>query len=170
MFLDPHVKRCSVGSKVWGCWSPSGEEGSVHSLRGAVIVWGGQELRAAVLKFPLGFTFTKISTLPHLLLLLKAQLLFRLVVTSFVSSQRAEDKLVDHAEDEVGPEHMEALQHQQHCIEEVVPKEGRVVQRRVHPGTVDQPKRENDESRPYEHSGKQNKETLAGSLPFGVVK
>lgn len=52
----------------------------------------------------------------------------------------ASHKLPDHAENEVSPEYVQKLEHQQHCVEEVVSKESRVLQDRVDPSTVDEPK------------------------------
>lgn len=52
---------------------------------------------------------------------------------------RATHKFSDHAENEVSPEYVQTEKDQQHHIEEVVAKEGRVVLNRVDPGTVDEP-------------------------------
>lgn len=52
----------------------------------------------------------------------------------------ASHKFFDHAENEVSPEYVQKLEHQQHYVEEVVSKESRVLQYRVDPSTVDEPK------------------------------
>lgn len=57
----------------------------------------------------------------------------------FEQTYRASDKFPDHAENEVCPEYVQTEKDQQHHIEEVVAKEGRVVLNRVDPGTVDNP-------------------------------
>lgn len=51
----------------------------------------------------------------------------------------AEHELLDHAEDEVGPEDVQAEEDHQHQVEEVVAKEGWVVVDGVNPRAVDQP-------------------------------
>lgn len=57
----------------------------------------------------------------------------------FEQTYRASDSFSDHAENEVCPEYVQTEKDQQHHIEEVVAKEGRVVMNRVDPGTVDEP-------------------------------
>lgn len=52
----------------------------------------------------------------------------------------ASHKFLDHAENEVSPKYVQTLEHQQHYVEEIVSKESRVLQNRVDPSTVDEPK------------------------------
>lgn len=49
-------------------------------------------------------------------------------------------ELVGHAQDEVGPEDMQHLQHGHHEVKEVVAKEGGVELQRVHQRAVQDPK------------------------------
>lgn len=51
----------------------------------------------------------------------------------------AKEELVDHAQDEVGPEDVQEQEDHQHDVEEVVTKERGVLECGVHPRTVDQP-------------------------------
>lgn len=51
----------------------------------------------------------------------------------------AKHEFPDHAENKVGPEYVQTEEDHQHCIEEVVAKEGWVVVKGVNPGTVDKP-------------------------------
>lgn len=67
-------------------------------------------------------------------------LLCCIIVASEQFSYIAGHELSDHAEYEVSPEYVQKLEHQQHGVEEVVSKESRVLQNRVHPSTVDEPK------------------------------
>lgn len=62
------------------------------------------------------------------------------------ASYFAKQELADHAKDEVGPEYVQAQQHQQHHIEEVVPKESRVMKDGVDPCAVNQPEYSRTES------------------------
>lgn len=55
------------------------------------------------------------------------------------NTHRAEDELVKHPRYEESPVNVQQLKNHQHHVEEVVPKEGRIVVQWVHPGTVDQP-------------------------------
>ena len=50
-----------------------------------------------------------------------------------------EDKLVDHPQDEVGPEDVESLEHQQQGVEEEVPRERVEVVQRFYHGGEDHP-------------------------------
>lgn len=56
-----------------------------------------------------------------------------------VQTYSAKHKFPDHAENEVGPENVQTKKDHQHCVKEIIAKEGRVVENRVHPGAVDQP-------------------------------
>ena len=58
-----------------------------------------------------------------------------------------EDKLVDHSQDEVGPEDVESLEHQQQGVEDKVPRERVEVVQRFYHGRVDHP---------GEHTGKKS--------------
>lgn len=49
------------------------------------------------------------------------------------------DELVHHAQDEVGPEDVESLQHQQQSVEEVVARERIKIVQRIDHGRVDHP-------------------------------
>lgn len=52
---------------------------------------------------------------------------------------RADHEFLDHAQDEVSPEDVQAEEDHQHHVEEVVTEEGRVVVNGVDPGTVNEP-------------------------------
>lgn len=71
-----------------------------------------------------------------------AHLLKPVNTTTLGNTHRAEDELVNHSGDEDSPVDVQQLKHHQHHVEEVIPKEGRIVVERVHPGTVDQPARD----------------------------
>ena len=55
------------------------------------------------------------------------------------STYAAKEKLLHHAQNEVGPEDVEEQQDHKHDVEEVIPEEGRVVVQGVDPCAVDDP-------------------------------
>lgn len=56
----------------------------------------------------------------------------------------AGEELDGHAQDEQEPEDVQALQHQQEAIKEVIPKEGRIDGDWIDPGTVHDPETEKE--------------------------
>lgn len=56
-----------------------------------------------------------------------------------VSFHLSSYELVGHAQNEVGPEDMQHLEHSHHGVKEVIAKEGRIELQRVHHGAVQDP-------------------------------
>lgn len=93
-----------------------------------------------------------------------------LLVTPVITFQPAEDELVKHPGYEESPVDVQQLKNHQHHVEEVVSKEGRVVVQRVHPGTVDQPEREDDNSGNHKDDSKNHKDGIRSPMKFGIVQ
>lgn len=60
-----------------------------------------------------------------------------LMLMLFISSTphlAHEHKLVDHTQDEISPEDVQSLQHEQQCVEEIITTKGPEVFQRLHQG------------------------------------
>lgn len=82
-------------------------------------------------------------------------------VATLVFLQRAnKNEVMQHSQDEKGPKNVQALQNEQHAIEEVIAKEWLIHFQRQDGSAVNDPKREDDEARDEEDGREDHEEHM----------